>query len=79
MCHTESKYNSNSQNQKLNITDEQRLFIFCETDDNLCALMAANSGRGGDRALLRAARLELERRTELKKALQALALAAVQR
>lgn len=50
-------------------TVEQRLALFCEPDEGLAQIVAANSGKTGDKLFAAAAAAELQRRNELKKAL----------
>lgn len=54
------------------MTVEQRLALFCEPDEGLAQIVAANSGRDGDRLFAVAATAELQRRNELKQALSQL-------
>lgn len=66
MCNHKQNCILNPEVKQPNISDDLKLQLFIASDGDLCALMAHHSGKGGDRTLLRAARLELERRTELK-------------
>lgn len=50
-------------------TVDQRLALFCEPDEGLAQIVAANSGKTGDKVFAAAAAAELERRNDLKKAL----------
>lgn len=53
-------------------TDDQKLQLFIAGDEELCQLVASNSGRNGDKTLVTAAVQEIERRVDLQQAIDEL-------
>lgn len=54
-------------------TEEQnRIYMYCEPDEELCRIVAENSGRNGNAVLRHLAASELQRRQELQAAIESL-------